>query len=89
MLQAGVKIDNLRFFLYFELGLDLKNQIICTNDEWATMDKPRKKKAKHGENPPVDYGKWKCHKCGVSYDGGDGWSKSNKGYWYCPNCKKR
>ena len=62
---------------------EAKQPIICTDDERATM--PRKKKRKQEEANP---GKWDCHKCGVSYDGGEGWEKSRK-YWYCPNCTKK
>ena len=69
-----------------QLIKEAKHQLICTNDEWATMDQPRKKKGKREEDPPVHYGKWKCHACGVSYDGGPGWEKSRSRYWYCPNC---
>ena len=44
-----------------QLIKEAKHQLICTNDEWATMDQPRKKKGKREEDPPVHYGKWKCH----------------------------
>ena len=50
-----------------QLIKEAKHQLICTNDEWATMDQPRKKKGKREEDPPVHYGKWKCHTCGVSH----------------------
>ncbi len=60
-----------------------KQTILCTNDEWDTM---KKKKGKREEDPPVDYGQWKCQTCGVSYDGGPGWEKSRNRCWYCPNC---
>jgi hypothetical protein len=61
-----------------------KRTLICTVDEFATM--PSQKKAKREGDPPVDYGQWNCHRCGVRYDGGPGWEKTRSKKWYCPDC---
>jgi hypothetical protein len=51
----------------------------------ATTAAAREKKGKQEKDPPVDDGNWPCKRCGVSYDGDPGWTKSKR-FWYCPGC---
>jgi hypothetical protein len=52
----------------------------------ATTAAAREKKGKQEKDPPVDDGNWPCKRCGVSYGGGPGWTKSRQRFWYCPGC---